>query len=66
LRIVGLLGASLPGDLWLCLDQVYGESTEVRTRKINCQALIVVKCISCVSADANENHKGCKESLHEA
>jgi putative transposase len=27
LRIVGLLGHSLPGDLWLCLDQVYGGST---------------------------------------
>jgi hypothetical protein len=27
LRIVGLLGAILPGDLRLCLDQVYGEST---------------------------------------
>jgi hypothetical protein len=27
LRIVGLLGASLPGDLQLCLDQDYGEST---------------------------------------
>jgi hypothetical protein len=25
---VGLLGASLPGDLWLCLDQDYGESTQ--------------------------------------
>jgi hypothetical protein len=28
LRIVGLLGAILPGDLCLCLDQVYGESTK--------------------------------------
>ena len=27
---MGLLGASLPGDLWLCLDQVYGESTLAR------------------------------------
>ena len=27
LRIVGLLGASLPGDLQLCLDQDYGGST---------------------------------------
>jgi hypothetical protein len=27
LRIVGFLGASFPGDLWLCVDQDYGEST---------------------------------------
>jgi len=27
LRIFGLLGVSLPGDLQLCLDQDYGEST---------------------------------------
>lgn len=30
LRIGGLLGRSLPGDLQLCLDQLYGEATAGR------------------------------------
>jgi len=42
------------------------ESAQVRTREINCQALIVVKHVSCGGTEAYENRKGCKEVLHDA
>ena len=44
LRIVGLLGASLPGDLQLCLDQDYGESTYLLANALVCSMSAVGHC----------------------